>query len=94
MTFISFREQHKKLFEEQERTIQKEYDLMQDKIENMNQQFTDNLAELSKQTTSAFADLFQSSLDGRANIQSSVKKVNIFVLLFVRISEQADSIKI
>lgn len=72
-------EQHKQLFEEQERTIQREYDLMQDKIENMNQQFTDNLAELSKQTTSAFADLFQSSLDGRANIQGSVKKSGVMV---------------
>ncbi|KAL5262688.1 hypothetical protein ACHWQZ_G008176 [Mnemiopsis leidyi] len=69
------RQEHTALFEEQQRTIQREYDVLQDKIEKMNQQCTDNY----RQATAMFADLFQSSEDGRANILGSAAKAGVRV---------------
>ena len=71
VTVLYYRQEHTALFEEQQRTIQREYDVLQDKIEKMNQQCTDNY----RQATAMFADLFQSSEDGRANILGSAAKV-------------------
>ena len=45
--------------------------MLQEKIEKMNQHCTDNY----RQATALFADLFQSSEDGRANILGSAAKV-------------------
>ena len=68
---INRRKEHAKLFDEQQRIIQNEYDTLQDKIEAMHQIYTDNY----NQATSLFKDLFQSSVDGRAKIQTSSTEV-------------------
>ena len=65
------RQEHTALFEKQQHAIQKEYDLLQDRIEHMNQIFADNYRQNSK----LVADLFESTVVGKANIEGCASEV-------------------